>query len=70
MFVPHPVHSMLPFKQVVEMVWGIIKEQRLHEPERRNAARGATIAMRGWAPLMRLLGLGTLVQLPLRHRSK
>jgi len=56
-FLHHPVHSMLPFKQVVEMVWGIIKEQRLHEPERRNAARGATIAMRGWAPLMRLLGL-------------
>ena len=56
-FLHHPPQSMVPFRQVVEMVWGIIKEQRLHEPERKNAPRGSTIALRNWGPLMRLLGL-------------
>ena len=58
-FLHHPAQSMLPFRQVVEMVWSIIKEQRLHEPDRRNLPRGSSVGLRGWAPLMRLLGLPT-----------
>jgi len=53
----HPIDSPLPFRQVVELVWAVVKEHRLQEPERRNCPRGSTVALKSMPALMRLLGL-------------
>ena len=46
----HPKESVLPFRQVVELVWAYVKEYRLHEPERRNHPRGSTLALKAQSP--------------------
>ena len=42
---------------MIELVWAYLKEHRLHEPERRNHARGASVALKPQSPLLRLLNI-------------